>query len=79
MRRTKKNNNKNTRGKKKTQHKKTKDQKTCYVIKTRTPKFARVRNSTTPLGPLAHQLWFFGVKKRGQLVPNMGNIEPNKS
>ena len=28
---------------------------------------------TVPLiGPLSYQLWFFGVKKRGQLVPNMG-------
>ena len=25
-----------------------------------------------PIGPHAHQLWFFGVNKGGQLVPNMG-------
>ena len=25
-----------------------------------------------PIGPLAHQLCFFGVQKKGQLVPNMG-------
>ena len=25
-----------------------------------------------PIGPLPYQLCFFGVKKRGQLVPNMG-------
>ena len=36
-----------------------------------TPKFARVRNSTTDW-PACISIMVFGVKKRGQLVPNMG-------
>ena len=49
---------------------KTKTKKTCYVIKKRTPNLQEP-GTVPPIGPLAHQLWFFGVKK-GQLVPNMG-------
>ena len=35
-----------------------------------TPKFQE-SGTVPPIGPLSHQLWFFG-KKRGQLVPIMG-------
>ena len=33
------------------------------LSKKRTPKFQEL-GTVPPIGPLAHQLWFFGVKKR---------------
>ena len=41
------------------------------LSKKRTPKFARVRNSTTDW-PACTSIMVFWCKKRGQLVPNMG-------
>ena len=47
----------------KTKKRKEKTTKNMLCYKKRTPKFQEL--GTVPLiGPLAHQLWFFGVKKR---------------
>ena len=42
----------------------------CY--QKREPPNLQELGTVPPIGPLAYQLWFFGVKKRGQLVPDIG-------
>ena len=47
----------------------------CYPKKT--PNLQEL-GTVPPIGPLAYQLCFFGFKKRGQLVPNMGKHRAGK-
>ena len=50
--------------KKNKKQKKRKDHKKHVMLsKKRTPQFEEL-GTVPPIGPLAHQLWFFGVKKR---------------
>ena len=61
MRRRKKEKNKKNKNKKKNQKIKQKTRKKHVMLSKKEPKFQEL-GTVPPIGPLAHQLWFFGKK-----------------